>query len=135
MTSKLSVVHAVIDTPVGGLTLVGHDDALCGVYFPEHVRRPDSETFGPRDDEAFADARRQLTEYFAGDRRDFDLELAAARECVPAQGLGAAEANSLRRDHERTANWPPPSATRRWPARSGRPTGRTRCPSSSRATG
>jgi methylated-DNA-[protein]-cysteine S-methyltransferase len=75
MTSKLSVVHAVIDTPVGALTLVGHDDALCGVYFPEHVRRPDSETFGPRDDEAFADARRQLTEYFAGGRRDFDLEV------------------------------------------------------------
>jgi methylated-DNA-[protein]-cysteine S-methyltransferase len=73
--TKVPVVHAVVESPVGALTLVGHGDALSGVYFPEHVRRPDNETFGPRDDDAFAAARRQLAEYFAGDRRTFDLEL------------------------------------------------------------
>jgi methylated-DNA-[protein]-cysteine S-methyltransferase len=69
-------VHGVVQSPVGELTLVGHDDALSGVYFPEHVRRPDQDSFGLRDDDAFADARRQLAEYFAGERRSFDLELA-----------------------------------------------------------
>ena len=76
MTPEATVVHAVYDSPVGGLTLVGDGRALAGVYFPEHVRRPDQETFGERDDGAFAAARGQLTEYFAGDRRRFDLELA-----------------------------------------------------------
>ena len=69
------MVHAVVDSPVGELTLVGDGDALTGVYFPEHVRRPDLETFGPRDDGAFPAARRQLAEYFAGNRRTFELTL------------------------------------------------------------
>ena len=70
------VVHAVVASPVGELTLVGTGDALSGVYFPEHVRRPDEQTFGLRDDTAFGDARSQLAEYFAGARRNFELELA-----------------------------------------------------------
>lgn len=70
------VVHAVVDSPLGELTLVGNGDALSGVYFPEHVRRPDQVRFGRRDDGAFAAARRQLAEYFAGDRTTFDVELA-----------------------------------------------------------
>jgi len=71
-----TMVHAVIDSPVGALTLVGHDGALTGVYFPEHVRRPEQESFGPRDDGAFPLAEAQLAEYFAGTRTAFDLELA-----------------------------------------------------------
>ncbi len=68
--------HAVVNSPVGELTLVGRAGALAGVYFTEHVRRPEQEAFGDRDDSAFADARRQLAEYFAGSRRAFDLQLA-----------------------------------------------------------
>lgn len=69
-------VHAVVDTPIGGLTLVGDGQALSGLYFPDHVRHPGAQTFGPRDDEAFAQARSQLSEYFAGERTAFDLPLA-----------------------------------------------------------
>ena len=69
-------VHAIIESPVGELTLVGHDGTLAGVYFPEHVRRPGQESFGPRDDAAFPLAAAQLAEYFAGTRTTFDLELA-----------------------------------------------------------
>lgn len=76
--STVLVLHAVLDSPVGELTLVGHDDALSGVYFPEHVRRPDQQIFGARDDDAFPAARRQLAEYFAGTRTAFDLELEPA---------------------------------------------------------
>lgn len=69
-------VHAVVDTPVGELAMVGDGRALSGLYFPDHARHPGVDTFGPRDDGAFADAREQLAEYFAGTRTAFDLVLA-----------------------------------------------------------
>jgi methylated-DNA-[protein]-cysteine S-methyltransferase len=69
-------VHAVLDTPIGALTLVGDGHALSGLYFPDHTRHPGIGTFGPRDDRAFAAARAQLAEYFAGERTEFDLQLA-----------------------------------------------------------
>lgn len=68
--------HAVVGSPVGELTLVGRAGALTGVYFVEHLRRPGGELLGDRDDTAFARARRQLADYFDGDRRVFDIELA-----------------------------------------------------------
>jgi methylated-DNA-[protein]-cysteine S-methyltransferase len=70
--------HSIIDTPVGLLTLVGRDGALTGVYFAEHVRRPAEEMFGTRNDAAFAGPAEQLAEYFAGQRRTFDLTLRPA---------------------------------------------------------
>lgn len=69
-------MYTVVESPVGALTLVGDGDALSALYFPDHVRRPVQDTFGPRDDGAFAEARRQLAEYFAGERTSFDLRLA-----------------------------------------------------------
>jgi methylated-DNA-[protein]-cysteine S-methyltransferase len=71
--------HAVIDSPLGQLTLVADDNALTGVYFRHHWRRPAEDTFGPRIDADFdillAEAQRQLTDYLAGDRYDFDLPI------------------------------------------------------------
>ena len=58
-TAPSNTVHAVISSPVGELTLVGHDDTLTALYFPEHVRRPGQESFGPRDDAAFPQAAGQ----------------------------------------------------------------------------
>jgi methylated-DNA-[protein]-cysteine S-methyltransferase len=69
-------VHAVVETPIGPLTLVGDGRALSGLYIPDHARRPGTASFGERDDESFADARRQLAQYFAGARTEFDLPLA-----------------------------------------------------------
>lgn len=76
-------MYSVVDTPVGELTLVGtaagagtEGSALAAIYFADHVRRPDALTFGERDDDAFAAARGQLAEYFAGQRTCFDLVLA-----------------------------------------------------------
>jgi len=40
--------------------------------------RPEQTDFGPRDDEAVAEAATQLREYFAGERQDFDLPLSFA---------------------------------------------------------
>jgi methylated-DNA-[protein]-cysteine S-methyltransferase len=72
----MTVTNTTIRSPVGDLTLVAADGALTGVYFPGHRHGPDAGTFGERDDGVFAEAVRQLGEYFAGDRTRFDLPLA-----------------------------------------------------------
>ena len=71
----MSVTHTTIDSPIGELTLVAQDGSLTGVYFPHHWYRPDPATFGDRDEAGFGEAKRQLAEYFAGDRERFDLPL------------------------------------------------------------
>ena len=74
-----STRHVVIDSPIGPLTLVRDDDGLTGLYYPGHWTRPDQATFGPRvepsDDHGFDEAIAQLSEYFAGERQEFDLPL------------------------------------------------------------
>ena len=74
----MSAVHTTIDSPLGELTLVADGEALAGLYFARQWYRPDPATFG-----AFvpatgvlAEAGRQLTGYFTGDRTAFDLPLA-----------------------------------------------------------
>ena len=72
--------HAVIDSPLGELTLVADGGALIGLYFRHHWYRPPAEAFGPRvdakSDALLADAQAQLTDFLAGDRTDFDLPTA-----------------------------------------------------------
>jgi methylated-DNA-[protein]-cysteine S-methyltransferase len=57
----------------------GDDGGLTGLYYPGHWTRPDRNSFGPhvdsRDDHGFDQAVAQLAQYFAGERRDFDLPL------------------------------------------------------------
>lgn len=61
------------DTPIGELLLAGDEEALCLVGFPQGRMRRRPEPDWIYKDKPFADAKRQLTEYFAGERRDFDL--------------------------------------------------------------
>jgi methylated-DNA-[protein]-cysteine S-methyltransferase len=63
--------YTTMDTPIGELTLLGEDDALTGVW----MGPKDPEPGWVRDDEALAEPVRQLEEYFAGERTEFDLEL------------------------------------------------------------
>ena len=68
--------YTYLDSPIGALLLAGDADGLHIIGFPEGKGRV---TPGPdwvRDDDAFGDARDQLTEYFTGDRTAFDLKLA-----------------------------------------------------------
>jgi methylated-DNA-[protein]-cysteine S-methyltransferase len=81
-TATTSTRHVVIDSPIGPLTLVrddGHDSGLAGMYYSGHWTHPDRNSFGPRVDPSrahgFEEAIAQLTEYFAGERRNFDLPL------------------------------------------------------------
>ena len=76
METEMTIRHTVLDSPLGKLTLVAHDGILSGVYFPDHTRLPDPATFGPYVRTGFDTISQQLTEYFDGDRIEFDLPLA-----------------------------------------------------------
>jgi methylated-DNA-[protein]-cysteine S-methyltransferase len=74
--------HLVMDSPIGPLTLVADGAALACVYMSDHRHAPADDTFGPADPppgpqaDVLGQAERQLTEYFAGTRTEFDLPLA-----------------------------------------------------------
>ena len=77
------MIYTFLTSPVGRLLLGGEDDRLRLIRFPGE--RQTAESSWRRDDGAFEDARRQLTEYFAGQRRTFDLPLAP--QATPFQAI------------------------------------------------
>lgn len=76
LTKAATPTHTTVGSPLGELTIVATAGVLVGVYFPHHWHMPDRSAFGLRRDAGFEDARRQLGEYFAGDRHVFDVPLA-----------------------------------------------------------
>ena len=71
--------ETTIDTPIGTLRLLADGEALVAIEFPEHAGPPrPSGARAAQDAPVLARARRQLAEYFAGERTRFDLPLAAA---------------------------------------------------------
>lgn len=72
-----TTTHTTFASPIGELTLVADAGTLTGLYFPHHWYKPDPAAFGPRSDQEFAEARRQLAEYFTGARERFDLPVEA----------------------------------------------------------
>ncbi len=74
--------HTVADTVLGPITLVASGDAITGLYFKHHIRRPDEATLGVEvlvfEDPLLLAAAQQLLEYLDGHRENFDLPLKAA---------------------------------------------------------
>ncbi|WP_436762201.1 methylated-DNA--[protein]-cysteine S-methyltransferase [Streptosporangium sp. V21-05] len=68
--------HTVIVSPLGDLLAVAEDGVLSGLYFEGHLRGPGPEERGTCRDSGFEEVRRQLGEYFAGERTRFELPLA-----------------------------------------------------------
>ncbi len=64
-----------VATPIDDLLLVGDGERLAGVYMADHRRGPAIDPSWRRDAGPFAAAIEQLGEYFAGQRRAFDLPL------------------------------------------------------------
>lgn len=71
------IMWTVIDSPIGPLRLVEQAGAITAIEFSP-FRDGDGRPRGAQADAdpVLATAARQLTEYFAGDRTDFDLPLA-----------------------------------------------------------
>ncbi|RLA26611.1 MAG: cysteine methyltransferase [Gammaproteobacteria bacterium] len=67
--------YCYLDTPIGDLLLAGDEDALSLVGFPEGSMRREPQSDWIFSDKPFAAAREQLTAYFAGERKTFDLKL------------------------------------------------------------
>ena len=67
--------YCYLETPIGDLLLAGEDDALSLVGFPEGSMRREPEPDWIYSERPFAAARQQLTAYFAGERKSFDLPL------------------------------------------------------------
>jgi methylated-DNA-[protein]-cysteine S-methyltransferase len=67
--------YCYLATPIGELLLAGDEDALCLVSFPGGSMRRDPEDDWIYNEKPFAAVRQQLTEYFDGERKDFDVPL------------------------------------------------------------
>ncbi|WP_166905710.1 methylated-DNA--[protein]-cysteine S-methyltransferase [Mycobacterium sp. DL440] len=66
--------YRTMDSPVGLLTLAGRDGKLMHLRMVDQTYEPSREGW-QSDETAFVEAVDQLTDYFAGDRTEFDLEL------------------------------------------------------------
>jgi methylated-DNA-[protein]-cysteine S-methyltransferase len=76
-TRTETLLHTTVDSPIGPLLLLGDGKALCGLYMQEGRKPVRVSSAWQAAEEPFAEARRQLDEYFAGERVAFDLPLAA----------------------------------------------------------
>jgi len=70
--------YSYVPSPLGDLLVAGSDEALVALSFPTGSRRRDPLPEWIFSDRPFAGVRRQLGEYFAGERREFELPLAPA---------------------------------------------------------
>src|SRR3954453_13971790 len=69
------MLYTLQDSPIGELLLLGDGEALQGLYMQDGRRPIEPRPDWQRRDGAFAAAREQLDEYFAGTRTSFDLPL------------------------------------------------------------
>ena len=68
--------YTYTSSPVGQLLLAGSTESLQVIGFADGKKARRAETGWERHDELFKKAARQLNEYFSGDRREFELDLA-----------------------------------------------------------
>lgn len=73
MTTNL--LYTIVESPIDDLLLVGDGETLHRLDMREGRRPVAIDSRWQRDDDAFADVRAQLDQYFAGNRREFELDL------------------------------------------------------------
>ena len=64
-----------MDSPIGELLLLGAGDVLHGLHMQAGNRPLSVRSAWERDDDALPAVRRQLSEYFAGERSQFDIRM------------------------------------------------------------
>ncbi|HTX45021.1 MAG TPA: methylated-DNA--[protein]-cysteine S-methyltransferase [Solirubrobacteraceae bacterium] len=68
-------LYTIFDSPIGDLLAVGDGESLSRLHMLDSRKRVELNPAWRRDDDAFDDVRSQFQEYFAGERREFDLRL------------------------------------------------------------
>jgi methylated-DNA-[protein]-cysteine S-methyltransferase len=68
--------HTTIDSPIGPMTLVNEDGVLRGLYMMTLDAEYDVNQFGERRSQPFGRVIEELSQYFAGERRTFDVSFA-----------------------------------------------------------
>ena len=86
----MTTYYTTFDSRIDPILLTSDGEALTGLYMIEHKHGPEIAPDWVRSDEAmpFAEAKRQLADYFAGTLTEFDLPLGAAGHGVSAARLG-----------------------------------------------
>lgn len=70
-----AVYYSYVESPLGRIVVTGDGDALSGLYMAEHKGwRGPADSWEERD-KPFRAVQDQLAEYFAGERKTFDLRL------------------------------------------------------------
>jgi len=72
-----ALANTTMASPLGDLTVVSRAGVMIGLYFSNCWYRPDPCSFGAESEDGFDDVRRELVEYFTGQRREFDIPLSA----------------------------------------------------------
>ncbi len=70
-----SLLYTTTESPIGVLLLIGDGSALRGLYMQEGRRPKEIDSGWERQPGAFAEVESQLGQYFAGERRSFELPL------------------------------------------------------------
>jgi methylated-DNA-[protein]-cysteine S-methyltransferase len=69
------MIYTTMDSPIGELLLLGDGEALHGLYMQAGRNPVSIQPRWQREDDAFAETRHQLEEYFAGERARFDIPI------------------------------------------------------------
>ena len=85
----MTVHYSQFDSPIGRLILTTNEHAVTGLYFSTGAKaRSEPDPQWRRNDQRFDQARRELKEYFAGDRQQFELALEPAATPFTAATIG-----------------------------------------------
>ena len=68
--------YCYCDSPIGRMLLVGENGVLEELLFPKAAEKLSIPAEWQKDEACFAETLRQLRQYFAGDRRQFDCPMA-----------------------------------------------------------
>ncbi|MCD9528087.1 methylated-DNA--[protein]-cysteine S-methyltransferase [Photobacterium carnosum] len=71
----MSNYYHTIETPLGSLTLYASDEALTAILYQHQTPQPETATYMPQHP-LLIECERQLQQYFAGTRQQFNLPLA-----------------------------------------------------------
>jgi methylated-DNA-[protein]-cysteine S-methyltransferase len=67
--------YTTIDSPLGSLVALSDSESLTGLYLPHHKGWDGPDAAWVQSEAPFSAVRRQLSEYFAGTRQEFDVPL------------------------------------------------------------